>query len=67
MILPKRPRSADGKPGILGSALREMKAAQKEIEKDRLDEETRLGILGKALEEIKDQRYVRRSVCYFFL
>ena len=52
---------------MLGSALREMRAVQKELEQDRISEATRLGILGTALEEIKDQKYVRRSVSLPFL
>ncbi|KAJ1374434.1 hypothetical protein KIN20_037121 [Parelaphostrongylus tenuis] len=53
----RRTRSVDGNRGILATALREIRATLKELEDDRKQESSRIGILGTALQEMKDIPY----------
>ncbi|KAK6730167.1 hypothetical protein RB195_006932 [Necator americanus] len=54
LLFQKRTRSMDGRRGMLAVGLKEMKAALEELKADREEESTRIGILGSALEEMKE-------------
>ncbi|VDP13800.1 unnamed protein product [Heligmosomoides polygyrus] len=55
----RRAHSMEGRRGLLAVALKEMNATLKELEADREQQSTRIGILGTALEEMKSTTYKR--------
>ncbi|VDM76073.1 unnamed protein product [Strongylus vulgaris] len=57
VIIRKRAHSLNGRKGILASGLKEVREALKDLQADREEVSTRIGILGTALEKLKGVPY----------